>query len=61
MGQRLDALLDHVRRERGPFFVARVALRARFPTRDDTSDTRENEAALVTACRELGYDPSGKY
>jgi hypothetical protein len=58
VGSRLNALVEKIRVARGPFFLARVGLRLRFPlTRADLPDDEERLRELVAACRELGYDP----
>jgi hypothetical protein len=56
MGRGVTRLVDRVREEKGPFFVARLCLRVNFRLDDQAMDTPENERALIAACRELGYD-----
>lgn len=61
MDDTLQSFIEKTRLERGPFFLARVALRTSFaldkplnPTLDSSQCTEE----FLAACRELGYDPS---
>jgi hypothetical protein len=55
---RVDALLDRIRDARGPFFVARIHLRVKFPFgKDDVVDSPDAERQIIDACRELGFDP----
>lgn len=57
MGVELGHLVDLVRRTKGPFFLARLALRVRFPLeRAETLDDALVDQ-LVDACRALGFDP----
>jgi hypothetical protein len=56
MGARVSRLVDRIREEKGPFFVARVCLRVNCRIDDKAPDTPEAERAIVDACRELGYD-----
>jgi hypothetical protein len=60
LGVKLAALLEKIRRERGPFLVARLALRVRFPLSAPAQlpDGGEEERELLAACRALGYDPT---
>jgi hypothetical protein len=57
MGRRLDRLIESIRDEKGPFFMARLCLRLNFsigPGETPDSDACEDE--LLDACRDLGYD-----
>ena len=56
MGRRIESILERIRSEKGPFFVARLVLRVDFPLQDGAPDTPEREAKLKDACRELGYE-----
>lgn len=57
MAERLDHLVERVRAAKGPFFVARVALRLSFPLgKGEALDTPEREEELMRACRELGFE-----
>jgi hypothetical protein len=57
VARRLIALIDQIREEKGPFFVARVALRVNFPlNKPDLVFGPEHEKQVVDACRELGFD-----
>lgn len=59
MGARLNVLIDRIRDAKGPFFVARVALRIPFPlSKSDLPDGAEFERQVLDACRELGFDAS---
>ena len=58
MGVRIARLIDRIREEMGPFFVARLCLRINVRIDDKAPDSPEAEEAIVTACRELGYDCS---
>lgn len=60
MGLRLTRLVDTIRADMGPFFVARVALRVNFRLDERAPDDDASEEALVDACRELGYDPMSR-
>jgi hypothetical protein len=54
---RVNALIDRIRDAKGPFFVARIHLRVRFPLgKDDQMDGPEAERQIIDACRELGFD-----
>jgi hypothetical protein len=57
MGARLTRLVDRIREEKGPFFVARVCLRVNHRLDDKAPDSPEVERAVLDACHELGYDP----
>ena len=57
MGRKLDQLIQFVREERGPFFMARLCLRLDFNLNPGAAaDSDEREVALVEACHLLGYD-----
>lgn len=57
MGQRLDQLIEAVREEKGPFFMARLCLRLDFDiTPGVVQDSEEREQRLIDACRLLGYE-----
>jgi hypothetical protein len=57
MAARLHVLIDRIREEKGPFFVARVALRINFPlNKSDLAFGPEHEKQVVDACRDLGFD-----
>jgi hypothetical protein len=57
MGRRIDQLVETVRREKGPFFMARLCLRLDFDiTPGVVPDSEDRERSLVDACRLLGYD-----
>jgi hypothetical protein len=58
MGARVGRLVDRIRAEKGPFFVARLCLRVNFSTDESEPDTPEVEKAILDACRQLGYDAS---
>jgi hypothetical protein len=58
MGMRINQLIDRIRDAKGPFFVARLGLRVKFSlTKPDTPDSESNVNDLITASRELGFDP----
>jgi hypothetical protein len=58
MGARINQLVDRIRDAKGPFFVARLGLRVKFSlTKADVPDNDSNLNELVTASRELGFDP----
>lgn len=59
MGSRLDALIDRIRDAKGPFFVARIHLRVKFPLDGEVADTFEYEDEVIRACKSLGFDASG--
>jgi hypothetical protein len=59
MGERLTRLVDRIREEKGPFFVARLCLRVNFRIDDRAPDTPEAERAVLEACNELGFDVMG--
>ena len=54
----IEGVLEKIRDAKGPFFLARLNLRVRFPL---PGKEPENPAAfmrtVVEACREMGYDP----
>ena len=57
MGRKLDQLIQSVRQQKGPFFMARLCLRLDFdinPGAVADSDSREKE--IILACRMLGYE-----
>jgi hypothetical protein len=57
MGRRIDSLVETVRREKGPFFIARLCLRLEFDIAPGVvPDSDERERHLIEACRMLGYD-----
>jgi hypothetical protein len=54
---RVTLLIDRIREAKGPFFVARINLRVRFPLgRGEVSDSPELERQILDVCRELGFD-----
>jgi hypothetical protein len=55
MGVRVSRLVDRIREEKGPFFVARICLRVNCRIDDKAPDSPEAERAIVDACRELGF------
>lgn len=56
MGRRLDQLVNFIRQEKGPFFMARLCLRLDFDLNPGaTADSDEREQQLVEACKGLGY------
>jgi hypothetical protein len=58
MGERIQRLVDSIRRAKGPFFVARLNLRVYFPLDDPNApDKEEHISALLEVSRSLGYDP----
>jgi hypothetical protein len=58
MGERIQRLVDQIRRAKGPFFVARLNLRVYFPLDDPNApDKEEHILALIEVSRSLGYDP----
>jgi hypothetical protein len=58
MGLRMNQLIDRISDAKGPFFVARLGLRVKFSlTKPDTPDSESNVNDLITASRELGFDP----
>ena len=57
MGARLSRLVERIRGDKGPFFIARLCLRMDFAIDDVTMpDDPAKELALVLVCRELGYN-----
>lgn len=56
MGRRIDSILERIRADKGPFFIARLVLRVDFPLQEGEPDTPEREAKIRVACRELGYE-----
>ena len=58
MGERVTRLVDRIRADMGPFFVARLCLRVNIRLDDKAPDSPEAERALEEACLELGYDLS---
>ena len=56
MGARVSRLVDRIREEKGPFFVARICLRVNCRIDDKAPDSPEAERAIVDACRELGFE-----
>jgi len=57
MGIRLARLVDRIREDKGPFFIARLCLRMDFPIDDlNAPDDTRKEEALLKACADLGYD-----
>ncbi len=55
MGIRISRLVDRIRADRGPFFVARLCLRIPHRIDENAADDPATEQAIVEACRELGY------
>ena len=58
MGERVTRLVDRIRADMGPFFVARLCLRVNVRIDEKAPDTPEAVKALEDACLELGYDVS---
>jgi hypothetical protein len=57
MGERIQRLIDSIRRAKGPFFVARLNLRVHFALDDPNApDKEEHIATLLEVSRALGYD-----
>lgn len=56
MGDRVNRLIDQIRKDMGPFFVARLCLRVNVRLDTATPDTPASERAIADACMELGYD-----
>jgi hypothetical protein len=57
MGARISRLVERIRGEKGPFFIARLCLRMDFAIDDvNMPDDPAKEQAIAAACRELGYD-----
>jgi hypothetical protein len=57
MGQKLDQLVQLIREEKGPFFMARLCLRVDFDLNPGvTPDSTQRELELAEACRALGYE-----
>jgi hypothetical protein len=57
MGRKLDQLVQFIRREKGPFFMARLCLRLDFDLNPGAAmDSEQRELELVEACRGLGYE-----
>ena len=56
MGRKLDQLIQFVRDEKGPFFMARLCLRLDFDLNPGAvADSEQREKELVEACQGLGY------
>lgn len=59
MSRKIDAMIERIRQEKGPFFIARLCLRVSFPFEPGAvPDTPERERELIEACKALGFDPS---
>jgi len=57
MGRKLDQLVQFIRDEKGPFFMARLCLRLDFDLNPGAvADSEQRESELVEACRGLGYE-----
>jgi len=57
MGRKLDQLIQAIREQKGPFFMARLCLRVDFDLSPGaTADSDERERALVEACKILGHE-----
>jgi hypothetical protein len=57
MGRKLDQLVQYIRDEKGPFFMARLCLRLDFDLNPGAvADSEQREAELLSACRGLGYE-----
>jgi hypothetical protein len=56
MGERVTRLVDRIRADMGPFFVARLCLRVNVRIDEKAPDSPETLKALEDACLELGYD-----
>jgi len=56
MGRKLDQLVQFIRQEKGPFFMARLCLRLDFDLNPGAvADSEQREHELVEACKGLGY------
>lgn len=56
MGRKLDTLIETIREEKGPFFMARLCLRLSFGLgRGEVPDSDDREQELLSACEGLGY------
>ncbi|HWZ88441.1 MAG TPA: hypothetical protein VNW92_06310 [Polyangiaceae bacterium] len=56
MGQKLDQLVELIRNEKGPFFMARLCLRLDFDLKPGAAvDSEQRLQQLVEACKGLGY------
>jgi hypothetical protein len=58
VSSRLDQIIEQARATMGPFFVARLTLRVKFPLGGGAPDTDDNVRELVEACRALGFNPT---
>jgi hypothetical protein len=57
MGRKLDRLIQFIRQEKGPFFMARLCLRLDFDLNPGAAaDSDQREQQLVEACKGLGYE-----
>ena len=57
MGRKLDQLIQFVRDDKGPFFMARLCLRLDFDLNPGAvEDSDERQRAFVEACKGLGYE-----
>lgn len=57
MESRLSQTLKKIRDTKGPFFLARLALRVTFDPTDPTGvDEEKGMKELAEACKELGLD-----
>lgn len=54
----IDLVIDKIRDAKGPFFLARLNLRVKFPPPGkEPPNPTEFIRNLVAASREMGYDP----
>jgi hypothetical protein len=58
MGAKVSDLVQQIRADKGPFFMARLCLRVDFALDETTPDSPNTERTIIAACKELGYDPS---
>lgn len=57
MGRKLDQLIQYIRQEKGPFFMARLCLRLDFDLNPGAAaDSEQREQQIVEACKGLGYE-----
>ena len=57
MGRKLDQLIQYIRQEKGPFFMARLCLRLDFDLNPGAAADREQRGQqTVEACKGLGYE-----
>lgn len=58
MTMELAGIVETVRRMKGPFFLARVALRVQFSFDHAEGLDEAHTRHFVDVCRELGFDPT---